>query len=128
MILESSSSDIIQSVQSQTLANQQRVEVISLKNGNAIVLSSNALAYYKSVEAIKDPLGNGLLALAELAPEQQLSTDADQWITEYKSGYVGMIEDKVLLLTPVAIQLFAHKADALRNNNEIARLDLSGLQ
>lgn len=128
MILESSKSDIIKSVQRQTLGNQQQVEVILLRNGNAIVLSANALAYYKSEQSIQDPLGNGLLALAELAPKDNLPADAPQWITEYRAGFVGLIEDKVVLITPVAIQLFAHKADALRNNNEIARLDLSGLQ
>lgn len=128
MILESSTSDIIKTIQAESLANQQQVEVIELYNGNAIVLSSNAMAYYKTVAAIQDPLGNGLQAIAEFAPEQQLPVDVTQWIVEYRAGYVGLIEDKVLLITPVAVQLFAHKADALRNQNEIARLDLSGLQ
>jgi len=34
-------------------------------------------------------------------------------------------DDKVILITPNDIQLFASKADALRNQNELARLQLA---
>jgi hypothetical protein len=126
-MLESNQSDIIQSVTPRTLNNQQMIEVVQLYNGNAIVLSSNALAYYKSADSIEDPLGNGLIAMAELPHTQHFTPAHSPWILQFKAGFVGLVNDRVLLITPVAVQLFASKMDALRNQNEIARLDLPNI-
>lgn len=118
MILQGDS-DIIQ--RCEWLPDSQMQQLL-FRNGSVLVISSEALAYYKSIEAISDPLGNGLVELVELSSPVHPSENG--FVLEYRAGFVGLTDDFVLLITPNDIQLFADKNDALRNQNEIARLQL----
>ncbi len=118
MILQGDS-DIIQRCE---WLPEGQMQHLLFRNGSVLVISSEALAYYKSVEAISDPLGNGLVELVELTSALQCGENG--FVTEYHAGFVGLTNDRVLLITPNDIQLFTDKNDALRNQNEIARLQL----
>ncbi len=72
-----------------------------------------------------DELGNGLMELVDLIEGNCLELSEQGFVSEYRAGFVGLKDDKVILITPNDIQLFASKADALRNQNELARLQLA---
>lgn len=118
MILEGDS-DIIATCE--WLPDSQ-IQHLVFRNGSVLAISHDALAYYKSIEAISDPLGNGLLEMAELTDCLEASDQG--FVEEYRAGFVGLTQNKVLLITPNDIQLFGSKEDALRNQNEITRLKL----
>ncbi|MHA7880606.1 MAG: hypothetical protein ACX931_12490 [Saccharospirillum sp.] len=117
------SSDIVDAIESSTLPSGQPAERLRLRGGPVLVLSERALALYRHQQAVDDPLGNGLIQLQPLPSEHQLVCHEGQFVEQYRAGYIGLIDDKALLVTPVAIQLFANREDALRNHNPLARLD-----
>ena len=119
MILEGDS-DIIQQCQ---WHGDKGLQYLTFRNGSVLVISENALAFYKNEAAIYDPLGNGLLEMAELA--EPLVFGDQGFVTEYRAGFVGLANEMAILITPNDIQLFPNKESALRNQNEIARLKLS---
>lgn len=115
-------SDIIESVEATPLANGTPAERLLLRGGPVLVLTAEAMALYRDATGPDDPLGNKLIALAELAPEHRLALGDGHFIREHRAGYIGLMDDKAILITPAAVQLFANKDDALRNQNELARL------
>jgi hypothetical protein len=125
MIIENNS-DIITSQQQGTLADGGYYEYLSLRDGKVIALTANTIALYKSSDAIGDPLGNGLLASSSFA-NYPLATNSKPWVSHYRAGFIGLSDDKAILITPMAIQLFQNNQDALNNRNEICRLDLQGI-
>jgi len=125
MIIEGNS-DIITQCEFFAEEQGQPTQRLTFRNGFVLVLAQHFMALYKSVDAIHDPLGNGLKALVDLPSDSQLSYDSTQgFVTEYSAGFVGLHNDKAILITPNDIQLFPHKLDALHNRNEIARLALA---
>ncbi len=124
MIL-SGSSDIIVKCEYFESGRHAHTQWLSFANDLILVLNETFFALYKNEQAINDELGNGLVALADLPKNALLKTDKHGFVTEYRAGFVGLQDDKVILITPNDIQLFANKADALRNQNEIVRLKLA---
>ncbi len=120
MIIEGDSDIITRCEWLPEVARQQ----LTFRNGNVLVLSESVMAFYKSAAAIDDPLGNGLLDMVDL-PEA-LSANEQGFVVSYRAGFVGLADDKALLITPNDIQLFPNKECALRNQQEIARLALAG--
>ena len=104
--------------------NDLDVELLIFRDGKVLLLSEKDLALYTSIEAINDPLGNGLISHADMPNRDSNTILANTLVKEYKAGYVGLHDGKAILITPVAIQLFPSNKDALHNHNEIARLDL----
>ena len=123
MIIENNS-DIVKSSQKITLKNGEPVEALDLINGQLLVLAENGLSLYKDVASIEDPLANGLLHSANLTTENYLVVEQGHFMKGAQSGVVGLFDDKVILLTPNDIQLFPNRYCALRNQDEIARLQL----
>jgi len=123
MIIENNS-DIVKSSQKITLKNGEAVEALDLINGQVLVLAENGLSLYKDIAAIEDPLANGLLHSASLSIEDYLVVEQGHFMKGVQSGVVGLFDDKVILLTPNDIQLFPNRYCALRNQDEIARLQL----
>lgn len=121
---DSSSSDIVQDTQLRVLANGVNIEQINFRDGKVLLLSSDSLAFYQSQEAIDDALGNGLIALVELPATQHLPPSNTGWVESYKAGFIGLNDQRVILITPMAIQFFTNKLDALYNRDEICRLDI----
>lgn len=119
MLLEGDS-DIIQRCE---WSAETGMQYLTFRNGSVLVISENALAFYKSMEAIQDPLGNGLLEMAELT--SPILAGKNGFVLEYRAGFVGLENDLALLITPNDIQLFPSKDDALRNQNEVVRLKLA---
>ena len=125
-MIDSASSDIVQHVSLQQ-HDDQMLQLLHFRDGKVLVLSENTLAFYKDENAINHDLGTGLIAMTHLDNDNQLSTDDNNnsgWVREYKAGFIGLHDNKALLITPLAIQLFNNKQDALYNRNEIARLDI----
>ena len=116
------SSDIIESVHSEPLANGTPAERLQLRGGPVLVLTEWAIALYRDAQSPDDPLGNGLIALTELKAGVGLKMAGAGFVKEYRAGYIGLHDDKAMLITPVAVQLFSNREDALRNQNELARV------
>ena len=97
---------------------------LTFRNGFILVLGKTFMSLYKSAESIGDPLGNGLKASVDFADEYTLTCSEKGYVSNYAAGFVGLVDDKAILITPNDIQLFKHKTDALHNRDEIARLKL----
>lgn len=119
MLIENNS-NIVKSSKVLSLSHGEKVEALELINGQILVLAQNSLSLYKSLNAIEDPLANGLLDSIELPTEFYLKQHQDRFMEMNRSGVVGMFDDKVILITPNDIQLFPNRASALRNQDEIA--------
>jgi hypothetical protein len=117
-------SDIIVNSAPLTLNNGEPAEQVWLRGGSVLVISGSALALYKNEAAIGDPLGNGLISLTDLPDDAPLIHDQGHFMREQRAGYIGLQDERVLLITPIAIQLFDNGLDALHNRNERARLPL----
>ncbi len=124
MIL-SGNSDIISQCEYFPEGIQANSQWLSFSNGLVLVLHNDFLALYKNAQSIGDELGNGLIALVDLPTVNHLALGEQGFVSEYKAGFVGLMDEKVILITPNDIQLFTHKMDALRNKNELARLQLA---
>lgn len=98
---------------------------LTFRNGFVLVVHRDYMALYKDEKAIGDPLGNGLKAIVDVPSEYALSQSEDGFVTEFSAGFVGLVGDKAILITPNDIQLFPNKLDALHNRNEVVRLALA---
>lgn len=117
-------SDLVTNSVTFTLSNGEPAEQLWLRGGSVLVISATALALYKDAAAVNDPLGNGLIALTDLSKTSPLTHLDGHFMTEHRAGYIGLHGERMLLITPVAIQLFDERRDALQNRNERARLPL----
>jgi hypothetical protein len=123
-MLVENNSNIVKSSQTFLLKNGEQVEALELINSQILVLAENGLSLYKDMASIEDPLENGLLHSAELSSDNYLVVEHGRFMQAAQSGVVGMFDDKVILITPNDIQLFPNRHCALRNQDEIARLQL----
>ncbi|GAA6134184.1 hypothetical protein NBRC116188_09730 [Oceaniserpentilla sp. 4NH20-0058] len=121
MVIEGSS-DII--IRCEYLADND-TQQLTFRNGFVLVLQAFVMALYKDTQSIADPLGNGLKALVDIPQKEGLQLEAQGFVSEYSAGFVGLMDEKAILITPNDIQLFPSKLDALHNQNEIVRLALA---
>lgn len=124
MLLEGSS-DIILKCEYITEGAHEGAQWLTFRNGFVMVLTEDCMALYKDEASITDPLGNGLKAIAELKGHAQLVKTNKGIVTSFSAGFVGLNDEKAILITPNDIQLFKDKTDALYNRAELARLELS---
>jgi len=122
MLIENTS-DLIVRLEQRQLPSGINVDLAALQNGTVLAISADALALYRSFDAVGDALGNGLIASVTLP--HTLPAENDRLVLEHRAGYVGLAGGFVLLITLDDVQLFGSKEDALRNRNEIARLSLA---
>jgi hypothetical protein len=118
------SSDIIQSHHSLQLPNGEPAEALVFHNALTLVVSEHTLAMFKTQDHIQDPLGNGLIASVQLTEKTSLAIEEGKLVKHYQSGFVSLVDGKALLITPNVVQLFGNANDALRNQQELARLVL----
>jgi hypothetical protein len=124
MVLEGSS-DIIVRCEYIDEGTHEGTQWLTFRNGFVLVLASDVMALYKSVGSISDPLGNGLKAMVELTGPAQLVRASSGFVSSFTAGFVGLMDDKAILITPNDIQLFTNRQDALYNRQELARLELA---
>lgn len=122
MLIENTS-DLIVRLEQRQLPSGINVDLAALQNGTVLAISADALALYRSFDAVGDALGNGLIASVTLP--HTFPAENDRLVLEHRAGYVGLAGGFVLLITLNDVQLFGSKEDALRNRNEIARLSLA---
>ncbi len=120
-MLLSENSDIITDYKPAWLTGPAPIDVLNLKGDKVLALSATAMSLYSSESAIQDELGNGLLASIDW---QEPLHFEDGFVTGFKAGAIFLHQGKTLLITPVAIQLFATANDALSNKNCLASLPL----
>ena len=120
-MLLSENSDIVCDYQAAWKGEPACIDLIGLKGGKVLALSSNSMSLYKDESSIGDELGNGLLNSCDW-PEAL--TFNQGFVKGFKAGVIFLHQEKTILITPVAIQLFALASDALKNQNCIASLDL----
>lgn len=120
----SGTSDIIKSVTFLQLENAETVQALEFSDGQLLILAKEAIALHKSKTSFEDPLADSCLGYAELSPEHHLNWINNSIIEEYKSGYVGLKDQRVILITPNAIQLFPGKKEALQGQQQIAQIIL----
>lgn len=117
------SSDVVASHKSMTLRSGEPAQVLTLVNENALLVSRNSLVLYKSVTTVDDALGNGLIDSVSLPEEFLLAEKDGEFVTIYQAGFVGLQDDKAILITPNNVRLYPTKADALANKNQIVQLE-----
>ena len=117
-------SDIITRHSRSQLRNGEAIELMHFRDGKVLALTCNAMALYQSEGAIDHPLGQGLLAISDIPQAHLLRSNTDLWVTQIRAGFIGLYDDKAILITPIAVQLFTHKQDALHNHNALCQLDL----
>merc|ERR1711879_1052594 len=91
------SSDLVRECHRVSLASSQEAEAAVLINNTVLVISADALALFSSLESIGDVLGNGLLESVAIPAPGRLSTGYP-YIAEYRAGFVGLSDGKVLLI------------------------------
>ncbi len=120
-MLSEGKANIIKSIERAELSGQT-VEILHFFSGQALVLAHQAIAFYNDAAAIEDPLGKGLISMAELPAGRGLPETEPHWVAEHAAGFVGLFDGRVILILPNAIRLFADKSDALRNRNLMVEL------
>jgi len=121
MVIEGSSDIIVRC----EFKDDNQAQWLTFRNGFVLVLQPQAMALYKDESSIHDPLGNGLKAIVDINEDNKLALKDSGFVSEYSAGFVGLVDDKAILITPNDIQLFENKTDALHNRNEITRLALA---
>ncbi len=124
MLLEGSS-DIIVRCEYKNQGEHSGSQWLTFRNGFVLVLAQDLMALYKDEQSIGDPLGNGLKVMVELANDANLLLSDSGIVSSFTAGFVGLMDEKAILITPNDIQLFKNTGDALRNKNELARLELN---
>jgi hypothetical protein len=124
MLLEGSS-DIIVRCEYIAEGAHTGTQWLTFRNGFVLVLAEDLMALYKDAASIGDPLGNGLKAMVELKDRSLLVRGNNGLVSSYSAGFVGLMDDKAILITPNDIQLFKNKQDALYNRQELGRLELA---
>ena len=124
MLIEQSS-NLIRETRPVTLASGADAEAAMLINHSVLVIASDAVAQFTSLEAVQDPLGNGLLQSVSLPADFQLA--GPPFIERHQAGYVGLKDGRALLIGLNDVRVFESAQDALRNHNEIARLPLQAV-
>ncbi|MFT6261460.1 MAG: hypothetical protein ACJA0E_001279 [Bermanella sp.] len=124
MVLEGSS-DIIVRCEYIDKGAHEGTQWLTFRNGFVLILAVDAMALYKSADSIVDPLGNGLKDMVELKGSAKLVSASGGLVSSFTAGFVGLMDDKAILITPNDIQLFANKQDALYNRQELGRLELA---
>jgi len=119
-----SNSDIIQQRRLIELDSGEAAEALELRDGLTLILKPDAIALYRSLDSLFDPLGSGCMAYADLPAEQQLAWSNNQIMQEHEAGYVGLSEGKVLLITPNNIRVYQSKHNALHHIDPIGELIL----
>jgi hypothetical protein len=123
MVLEGSS-DIIVRCEYINEGAHKGTQWLTFRNGFVLVLAQDLMALYKDAGSIGDPLGNGLKAMVELKGSAELIQGTSGLVSSYTAGFVGLMDEKAILITPNDIQLFSNKEDALYNRQELGRLEL----
>ena len=117
-----SSSDIIHSVQ-RTQINGQALELLILENGKVLAIGNNSLAFYQNINALNNPLGAGLINLANL---EEISFDLNTpLVMEHRSGYVALRNGYVLIIFPNAVRLYSSNECALSGKDALCELPLN---
>lgn len=124
MVIEGNS-DIIVRCEFFNESTVQPAQWLTFRNGFVLVIQATFMALYKNIESINDPLGNGLKAMVDIPAEQTLGFSEQGFVEEFSAGFVGLVGEKAILITPNDIQLFPNKMDALHNRHEIVRLQLN---
>jgi len=121
----SGASDIITAIDNRELDSGETIQVLTLRDNKVMIITETAIGLYNSLEFFLDPLADGKLAYADLPEGQTLNWSNGSIVQEYKAGYIGLSDNKVILITPNAIRLFSNKHNALRNLDAIVQLDIA---
>ena len=92
-----------------------------------MLLSEAAIASYKSVEAVADPLGNGRLGYAELPAGIVLPVQKNSYVAGLQAGVATLHNGMCLLITPFHATLFNSNEDALTGANKLAQVPLNDI-
>lgn len=124
MVIEGNS-DIIVRCEFFTDGIAGQCQWLTFRNGFVLVIHQTFMALYKNADSMNDPLGNGLKVMVDIPQNQTLKPTEHGFVKEFSAGFVGLVDDKAILITPNDIQLFPNKLEALHNRNEIVRLQLN---
>ena len=107
------------------LASGVEADAAMLINDTVLVISKDAIAQFSSLQALADPLGNGLLQ--SVALPDGICLDGPPFIERHQAGYVGLRDGRALLIGLNDVRLFNSAQDALRNHDEVVRLPLQAI-
>lgn len=99
-----------------TLGDRGPVSLMHLHNGHVLLISAEAVGYYRDEAAISDPLGNGVLGYEKIpSPLTPPWDEQGGFIADQRAGFVGLTSGAVLFIRPDGIGLYNDGASALRN-------------
>ncbi len=111
---------ILEVIESKTIRNEP-VVIAMLRGGKALAVSRDTIALYKDLSSIDDPLGGGLIGMADI-PERARWQSEVPTITSYRSGLITFNDKKVIFITPKSFRLYANSQDALHNVHLVCEL------
>ena len=126
-MLLSDSSDIVIQYTPHFKITPVLIDLVHLKGGRLLAISPTSISLFKDENSIQDPLGNGLISSADwsnTAPLNEINPNAG-FVKSFKAGVIHLANEKILLITPVSIQLFNTAHDALHNIKAVAHLELA---
>jgi hypothetical protein len=107
---------IVSRQDTRNLGDRGDVSLMHFHHGHVVLISADAVGYYRDEDAIFDPLGNGVLGYevipASVAPHW---VDGVGFIAEQRAGFVGLTSGAVIFIRPDGIGLYNDGASALRN-------------
>lgn len=115
---------IISAVEHIVLPNHKPCSVLTFQTGFVLAVSHNTLALYKSIAAISDPLGNGLLVSLDIPKSHTLAVDdqTGNFVMHFDAGFVALSEGKALLIKPHCVEYYATPMEGLKGENMICQL------
>ena len=129
-MLFNESSDIALQLEPSWASAPVSIDLVHLKGGKLLAISPSAMRLYASAEYLHDPFGNGLIDSCDWSEQQSLQqgpskkSEQPSFVQDFKAGAIHLQQGYTLLVTPVAIQLFASAAQALHNQGCLAELRL----
>ncbi len=92
---------------------------LPIEDGKCLAVFQEYIGLYKNLDAVNDPLGNGLLALIEipdyLKPYWRLNDQTYGYVTHMQGGCLFLTSGAIVLVKPNKLQLFETANNALHN-------------
>jgi len=121
MIIENTS-DLIRQWTLLTLSDGSPVAEAELVNGNALVISPQAIALFRRPGDCINPLAGGMVRNEAFADGRMLQPP---FIEEHRAGFVGLTDGLAMLIGLNDVRMYPSRDDALRNQNMICELSLA---
>lgn len=107
---------IVAQAEVRKLAGRGPVDLLHFHQGQVLLVSPDAVGLYRSLAAVDDPLGNGVLGYESIPENLRPERDADgSVVAEQRAGCVRLSSGAVLFIRPDGVALYDDGMKALTN-------------